>query len=441
MAAAGADAPRPERDLDGQCRGFVSFACHLDPRFRRVLRAFYATIDVVATSTARMVKRGMRELSVENGRELRVRGKALRRELATWLMANPPAEPDRPAALSRIESKHGTLSGAQAWVANAAIGLDPKVLSALASDRDSPFFDSQFGIVLRAREQAIDPSRWFERTEPVIVRYGRVRIGLVDWTTDRDAFIEALLGRPVPASPRYEHRGPILPVMFTSDFDAVRQLVGARMEDEVALLDLAGARAEHQLDPLAKLAAATSGGDPVRAAVQYALLRIDPEGFAASPTGRAILKTTRRQPRGRPPRLDLQLDAVFDIGIAGQLGLVFWSGAKQLRSYRAAMAAHLRYLFDYEVAPHNRWPDERTQREALAIWFLDRWAEFAERGQSITRPKITQALRREHPAEYEGEDEAVTVRRLYRISAMLKPDDGDGAIRTHGSLSISGFQV
>ena len=148
-----------------------------------------------------MLKRGRRELSVETCQELRARGKAFRRELAAWLLANPPAEPPKRPALSRLGRQRGSLSGAEAWLANRPIALDPRVLSALASDRDSPFYDSAFGIVLRAMEQAIDPSRWFERTEPVIVRYGRVRVGLFDWTTDRDAFIEALLSRPVPTSP------------------------------------------------------------------------------------------------------------------------------------------------------------------------------------------------------------------------------------------------
>ncbi len=363
--------------------------------------------------------RGTRELSVESHEELRARGKAFRRELAAWLMADPEDKPDGRPALSSIRLTRSSLSGGEAWVGNAAVSLDPKVLSALASDRDSPFYDSLFGTVLRASERAIDPSRWSERTEPLIVRYGRVRVGLFDWTTDRDAFIEALLGRPVPSTPRYEQRGPILPVMSRSDFDSVRELLGARMEDKIALLHVTGARIANGLDPLVKLAAATSCCDPVRAAVGYALLRIDPQGFAASPSGRMTLRAMGAAPRGRTPRLDMELAGVFDIDLAGYLGLVFWSGAKQLRSYRATMAAHLRYLFDYEVAPQCRWPDERTRREALMVWFMDRLARLAEPGQRVTRSKIARALRREHPGDYEGENEAVTVRRVYRVSAKL----------------------
>jgi hypothetical protein len=57
------------------------------------------------------------------------------------------------------------------------------------------------------------------------------------------------------------------------------------------------------------------------------------------------------------------------------------------------------------------------------VWFMARWAGFAEPGQRITRPKIARALRREHATDYEGEDEAATVRRLYRISALIKTSD------------------
>jgi hypothetical protein len=74
------------------------------------------------------------------------------------------------------------------------------------------------------------------------------------------------------------------------------------------------------------------------------------------------------------------------------------------------------------VAPQNRWPDARTQREATTVWFLSRWAGLAEPGQSVTRPKIARHLRRVNPADYEGEAEAVTVRRLYRMSANLRTD-------------------
>lgn len=369
-----------------------------------------------------MPERGTRESSVRNCVELRSRGKSLRRNMAAALITEPPDEPSGRPSLSRIERQRGSLSGSQTWLADGAAALDSRVLSALASDRDSPFYDSLFGMLLRALERAADPERWSERTGPVIVNYGRVRVGLFDWTTDRDAFIEALIGRQVPASPPYAQLGPMLPVWFASDFDVVRQLLGATVEDTIALFGMSGAAAARKVGPLDRVAAAMAGGDPVRADVQKALLRIDPDGYAATPAGRATLGVIRAAPQWRTPRMDLELAGAFDVGIAGRVGLAFWGGARELRSYRATMAAHLRYLFDYAVAPQNRWPDARTQREATTVWFLSRWAGLAEPGQSVTRPKIARHLRRVNPADYEGEAEAVTVRRLYRMSANLRTD-------------------
>lgn len=376
-----------------------------------------------------MPERGTRELSVENCAELRSRGKAFRRELAAALIAQPPEKPASPVPLSRIERQRGSLSGSQTWLADGAVALDRKVLAALASDRDSPFYDSLFGIVLRALEQAIDASRWSERTEPVIVTYGRVRVGLFDWTTDRDVFIEALLDRQVPGSPRYERRGPILPARFGSDFDVVRQLLGARIEDTIELFGMSGAVAARRVDPIDRMAVAMAGGDGVQADVHKAIVQVDPDGYAATRAGRMTLGVMRAASHWCTPRMDLELAGAFDVGMAGRVGLAFWSGARQLRSHRATMAAHLRYLFDYEVAPQNRWPDARTRREALTVWFLPRWAGLAEPGKSVTRLKMARCLRREHPHDYEGEAEAVTVRRLYRLSAAMHRPEAPRPVR------------
>jgi hypothetical protein len=166
-----------------------------------------------------------------------------------------------------------------------------------------------------------------------------------------------------------------------------------------------------------------AGDDAVRTAVQQAAVQIDPDGFAASPVGHLTLGILRADPRWRTPGAQMELAGAYDLGTGGSVGLAFWSGATQLRSSRAAMAAHLRYLFDYEVAPQNRWPDARTRREAVTIWVLHSYAAFAEPGQRVTRPNIARVLRGQNPADYEGEDETVTIRRLYRLSvAMRKPE-------------------
>jgi hypothetical protein len=372
-----------------------------------------------------MPERGMRESSVETGAQLRSRGGQFRHQLAAGLLAHPPIAPASAAPITRIKRLRGPLSGSAPWAANPAVSLDPKVLKALASDRDSPFFDSLYGVALRSLEQAGDPARWLERTEPVIVAYrsGRTRVGFFDWTTDRDAFIEALLGWPVSGRPRYEQTGPSLPVRFTGEFEHVRKMLGATFRDSIALYGMSGASAVGYGDVIGRVAANNADGDPVRAELQRAAVQIDPAGFAATPGGRVVLGVVQAAFRWRTPRADLELATTYDLGIGGRIGLAVWGTNRELRHCRAAMSAHLRYLFDYAVAPQNRWPDPRTQREATAIWLMGRLAALAEPGQAVTRPKIARFLRRENPADYEGEDEAATIRRVYRISALIKTSD------------------
>jgi hypothetical protein len=163
-------------------------------------------------------------------------------------------------------------------------------------------------------------------------------------------------------------------------------------------------------------------GDPfrVRAAVQQGLVGLDPKGFASTPSGRTVTGILRGTPRWRTPRIDLEFAGAFELGLAGRLGIAFWSGAKQLRASRAPMAAHVRYLFDFAVAPQGRWPDARRQREATGLWLLTRWARMAEPGRVLTRRGIALWLRRSNLDDYAGESEAVTIARIYRISAALR---------------------
>ena len=368
-----------------------------------------------------MPERGTRESSVEKGSELRARGKLFRRQVVAALLANPPAVPSARPPMAQIGGKRGPLSDALAWVAKSGVALDPKVLAAFGGDRDSLLFDTLAGVVLRSMEQANDPSRWFERTEPLILPYrdGSVRFGIFDPTTDRDGFIEALLGRPVPARPRYDRNPPIVPARFASEFDDLRSYLGASIDDTIALFGMTSGEAVRETGPLDRVAAHMADGDPVLASVQQAAVRIDPDGFAASPLGRVELGIMRAAHRWRTPRADIQLASAWDLGFAGRIGMAFWSGAWGLRSYRAALAAHLRYLFDYAVAPQNRWRDARTRREAMTVWQVARYA-LIEPAPHITRPMIARVLRSENPTDYDSEDEAVTIRRLYRLSAALK---------------------
>jgi hypothetical protein len=55
------------------------------------------------------------------------------------------------------------------------------------------------------------------------------------------------------------------------------------------------------------------------------------------------------------------------------------------------------------------------------VWVLPRLlARSGAADQRLTVPDIARGMRSDDPADYQGEDEAVTIRRLYRISAKLK---------------------
>ena len=385
-----------------------------------------------------MPERGTRESSVEYCAELRANGRLFRQQFVEAMLDNLPTEPSAPPPLSRIEHHRGSLSGSLAWGASPAVGLNPHVVSALGLDQDSLLFDTLFGVAWRAIERAGDPPRWAEKTPPVILPYGggRLRFGVFDWTTDQDAFIEALLGRPVPRRPRYQPSGPDLPVKFESEFDSIRENLGASVQDTIDLFGMSAGEAARQRGTLNGVAAHMAGDDAVRAAVQQVIAEIDPDGFAASPVGKLTLGVLRSAIRWRTPGADTELAGAYDLGIGGSVGLAFWSGATQLRSSRAAMAAHLRYLFDYEVAPQNRWPDARTRNEATTIWVLNRYAAFAEPGQRVTRPRIAQVLRAQNASDYEGEDETVTIRRLYRLSVAIGKPKGAAPGQSGGERTL-----
>jgi hypothetical protein len=82
------------------------------------------------------------------------------------------------------------------------------------------------------------------------------------------------------------------------------------------------------------------------------------------------------------------------------------------------MAAHLRFLFDSRVAPHGRWADARTQREALVVSRRSMWPAIHDEPRTPLR-HVARSLRDRFPADYASEGEEATLRRMYRISRTL----------------------
>ena len=104
-------------------------------------------------------------------------------------------------------------------------------------------------------------------------------------------------------------------------------------------------------------------------------------------------------------------------GLLGSAGVALWiPGDPSLRRHRSAYAAHLRYLFDYHIAPWRRHKDPLAQREAFLIYQAPRAAALAEPGARATIRQLAAFARRTWPESYTAEQPEVTLRRMYRLS-------------------------
>jgi hypothetical protein len=315
----------------------------------------------------------------------------------------------------------GTLSGSLAWLEGLPLLGNPAVIDAFA--RPSPIVDAFCASLLRSQERAVDLDRLLVRTPPIILTVGRsraIRLGWFDWTTDRDAFISELLGRPIPKTPRYAPSGPLLPVAFRSDLQSLEEALGMDPLTASWFYRRSRNEAAPELGRLGPLLASVAGGDDQASGdAVRAVVEADPEGFARSPYGRMFFGLVRGAPRWRQPGVDHELALTFDLGIAGRFGLAMWlPGPSELRRHRRQMAAHLRFRFDFRVAPHGRWSDGRTQREALFVWWRTIWPVTSEE----PRPQLLQigrGLRGRYAVDYACEGEEVTLRRIYRLSVGL----------------------
>lgn len=387
------------------------------PLKRGVIRMRHGADDGLAPSVLpEVAQRAARESSAE---DWLTRARAFR--LAVVDVARQvPGNPDYPFLASRPGAPDGTLTN---W--NWFVGDDfdsamlPAVLDAMQAD--SPLLDLQAASALQAAERLGQPARWLERTGPLIVRagkQGRLRVGVFNWTTDRDAFIRELLGEPVPARPRYQPIGPSLKLGFAEDLWSAQEESGFRPGDATELYGASRDEAVADVERLIPVVRRLSDSEPGAGQLAEAALRADPGAWVASPLGRLLLPLARGAPGWRSPRVSAEWAAAFDLGVVGVHGLALWApGAYELRQYRRGMAAHLRYLFDHHVSAWNRFPDERRRREALLVYW--RRLEPVMDSAAPTIAHICTVVRRKWPAAYEGEPREVTLRRLYRVSRQL----------------------
>jgi hypothetical protein len=239
------------------------------------------------------------------------------------------------------------------------------------------------------------------------------RYGVFHARTDRDAFIEALLGRPVPTHPRYRKE----PLVVATEIEARERLrdalgppfaeFGQQLSGQLGLT--ARRRVSDAITDLVE--------DPGLVAALDKILTGDPDAFAASPPGVLLLSALRDDPLWHFPlaRLGWEFVTVAPIGPGVFVGTAWWdrSGVEG-RRYRRAVAAHLRYLFDHVVSPWNRWPDRTTRREAATL--------LRRRPGQESISALAARLRTEHGESYAQEEAAKTTRRLYRLNASLRSE-------------------
>lgn len=237
------------------------------------------------------------------------------------------------------------------------------------------------------------------------------RFGFFHAATDRDAFVEHLLGRPVPMRPRYRSR-------------AFRAHTEVRAPE--GLVDAMGpARPEFRGLPLPEQV--RRGREQIDDALGY-LLRDDRgllagfrdlvRGPDAAELGviQLLLAAMRDDPLWMlcGPALDAECAVVWALGPLGWVGFAWWDPSDiGARKHRRAVAARLRYLFDSWVCPWNRWSDDARRREAAMV--------LVGRHAAETVAALVDRLRRDHPLDY-AEERDVTLRRLYRLNAGLRAE-------------------
>ncbi len=346
------------------------------------------------------------------------RGREFRRELVALLAASGidgAVGGPRPIGGTR---GGGMVSAGASWVTEQLLQGPRHALKTL--DRASPLLDMVFGAMLEPLEALGDPDRWFVPAPPHVMVAGRsqrLRIGVFTWATDPDAFAGALLGRPVPRHPRYAPTGPT-EALHLDHGEALEwaEVWGVDPSVTGTLWGLGVESAGQESAALMPAVRRAGGDDRAASGFFAAVAGRDPAAFARSPFGRLLLPIARGAPGWRKGP-DVEWMWAADVGVFGSAGIAWWiPGDPSLRRHRSAYAAHLRFLFDYHVAPWRRHKDPRAQREAFLIHQAPRAAALAMPGARAKIRQLADFARRTWPESYTAEQPEVTLRRMYRLS-------------------------
>ncbi len=338
----------------------------------------------------------------------------LRRTLREAL-EGAPASPDR---IARTPAK-GFLSES-VRVADAHTAVMKRVLGAFFEG--DPDASPALRLLLDALDQAVS-GRLLEPAPPLIL-VGRgvqaLRVGFFHARTDRDAFIEALIGQPVPKKPRYLEAMPELLGELVGDLQQAAQAAGLRPRLLADLFAKTGLTDE-DLRRVAEDVASEQSDAAIARAIRA--LGAHPAAFAELPVGLAIQKLARGAPGWRTLKGRQAPELVIVArGPRGEFGCAWWlPGDRGSRRFGAPFAAHLRYLLDYHIAPWNRWRSERSRRE-VAYLCASRWLP-----QPPAISAVADAVRTDYPHAYAGEKSSATRARMYAHHAAL----GRGASGRH----------
>jgi hypothetical protein len=286
--------------------------------------------------------------------------------------------------------------------------------------RESVVGDALFAALAQLGDIPKATPGWEVRLPPIVVRAGRsqrVRIGYFTSFTDRDAFIAALLGQPVPQRPW--HLASLAPALIHLEGELVdlREAIGFMPADGLDLYRLPQADALDRLGDLRAVLRRTMAHDAATSGLLDRLLSVAPRLLADSNLLRLLAAVARGGPRWRSPGKAIVQVAAFDLGGPIRLGFAWWTPG-QGRGDRARLAAHLRYVFDVWLAPWQAIEDPHLRRELFTVATRAGCPALGLAGHTV--PEVARALRAYDPPAYVTESVPATERRLYRLSARLK---------------------
>ena len=270
--------------------------------------------------------------------------------------------------------RRGRALASEPWLAD----LHPDWLDEVWTDflrADSPVGDALFAAVAQLADMPSATPGWEVLLAPIVIRAGRsqrMRIGFFTSFTDRDEFITELLGEPVPSRPR--HLARMAPVVDHLEGDLVdlREAFGFASTDGLDLYQVPQADALDRLGDLRAVLLRAMAHDPAASGLLDRVLSDAPRLVADSNLLRLLAAVARGGPRWRSPGTAIDPAAAFDLWGPYRVGFAWWVPARG-RTERAALAAHLRYLFDVWLAPWLAVEDPHRRRELFLIATRGRW--------------------------------------------------------------------